>query len=188
MRTLKLQTQMSIDGFIAGANGEMDWMTFHWDDALKQYVSDVTESVGTIILGRNLAQGFIPHWAAVAANPDDPDVLAGRKFSETPKVVFSKTLTKSEWANTTLATGDIVEEITALKQQSGGDIIAYGGSTFVSNLIKNNLIDEYHLFVNPTAIGRGMPIFAGLAANLNLKLVNATAFDCGIVVLCYKPQ
>jgi dihydrofolate reductase len=179
---------MSIDGFIAGANGEMDCMTFNWDNALKQYVSDLTEPVGTIVLGRNLAQGFIPHWATVAANPDDPDVLAGKKFSETPKVVFSKTLTKSEWANTTLATGDIIEEITALKQQSGGDIIAYGGSNFVSNLIKHNLIDEYHLFVNPTAIGRGMPIFTGLAENLNLKLVNATAFDCGIVVLCYKPR
>jgi dihydrofolate reductase len=188
MRTLKLQVQMTLDGFIAGANGGMDWMTFDWDDALKQYVADLTEPIDTIVLGRKLAQGFIPHWAGVAANPDDPEVLAGKKYTETPKVVFSKTLAKSEWANTTLATGDIVEEIIALKQQSGADIIAYGGSNFVSNLIKHNLIDEYHLFVNPTAIGRGMPIFAGLTANLKLNLVKTAAFDCGIIVLCYKPQ
>jgi dihydrofolate reductase len=187
MRTLKLQTQISIDGFIAGTNGEMDWMKWNWDDPLKKYVADLTEPVDTIILGRNLAQGFIPHWAGVAANPDDPEVLAGKKYTETLKVVFSKTLTKSDWANTTLATGEITDEIKRLKAQTGGDIIAYGGSHFVSNLIKHNLIDEYHLFVNPTAIGRGMHIFAGLQANLSLQLVKATAFECGIVVLCYKP-
>jgi dihydrofolate reductase len=187
MRTLKLQVQITIDGFIAGTNGEMDWMTWNWDDALKKYVGDLTEPVDTVVLGRNLAQGFIPHWAGIAANPDDPEVLSGKKFTETQKVVFSKTLAKSEWENTTLATGEITDEIKRLKAQAGGDIIAYGGSNFVSNLIKHNLIDEYHLFVNPTAIGRGMPIFAGLEASLNLKLVKATVFDCGIVALCYKP-
>ncbi|MFY8001652.1 MAG: dihydrofolate reductase family protein [Candidatus Kapaibacteriota bacterium] len=187
MRTLKLQVQITIDGFIAGAKGEMDWMTFNWDDALKTYVAGVTEAVDTIVLGRTLAQGFIPHWARVAANPDDPEILAGKKFTETPKVVFSKMLQTCEWENTTLANGEMTDEIKRLKAQSGGDIIAYGGSHFVSNLIKHNLIDEYHLFVNPTAIGCGMPIFTGLEANLNLKLVKATAFDCGIVVLCYKP-
>ncbi|WP_245327377.1 dihydrofolate reductase family protein [Hymenobacter fodinae] len=179
---------MTIDGFIAGPNGEMDWMTFNWDDQLKAYVTELTNSLDCIVLGRHLAQGFIPHWAAVAADPTNPDAEAGRKFTDTPKVVFSHTLQHSEWPNTTLATGDVVEEIRLLKAQPGQDIIAYGGATFVSSLIQHNLIDEYHLFVNPVAIGRGLPIFTGLEGTQPLTLIKAAAFDCGIVVHHYEPQ
>ncbi len=114
MRKLKLQVQMTVDGYIAGPNGEMDWMEWNWDDELKQYVADLTEPVDCIILGRKLAEGFIPHWATVAANPDDPEFTAGKKFTDTHKVVFTKTLDKSEWDNTVLAKGNLVDEITKL--------------------------------------------------------------------------
>ena len=95
-------------------------------------------------------------------------------------------LENSEWENTVLAKGELVEEITRLKEQEGGDIIAYGGGTFVSSLIKANLIDEYHLFINPTAIGSGMSIFKGLENRLALQLKKSTSFPCGIVTLCYE--
>jgi dihydrofolate reductase len=188
MRRLKLQVQMTVDGFIAGPNGEMDWLIFNWDDELKKYVTELTQPVDCIVLGRNLAQGFIPHWAKVAATPDDPEFTAGKKFTDTPKVVFSRTLDKSEWDNTVIAKGDLVDEITKLKKQDGKDIIAYGGATFVSALIKHGLIDEYHLFINPTAIGNGLTIFKELNSKLNLTLVKSTSFDCGIVVLNYEPK
>ena len=185
MRKLKLQVQMTVDGFIAGPNGEMDFGVWDWDDALKQYVTDLTEPVNCIVLGRKLAAGFIPHWAGVAADPAHPEHTAGMKFTDTPKVVFTKTLDQSAWANTVLATGDLVDEITALKAQPGQDIIAYGGATFVASLIRHGLIDEYHLFVNPAAIGRGLAIFSELDGKQELTLVDATPFDCGIVVLHY---
>jgi dihydrofolate reductase len=188
MRKLKLQVQMTVDGYIAGRNGEMDFMVWNWDDELKQYVDDITEPVDCIILGRKLAEGFIPHWAAVAANPDDPEFTAGKKFTDTHKVVFTKTLNESEWDNTVLAKGDLVGEITKLKQQDGKDIIAYGGATFVSALIKRGLIDEYHLFINPVAIGNGMAIFKELDSKQDLILVKSRSFDCGIVLLNYKPK
>ena len=188
MRKLKLQVQMTVDGFIAGANGEMDWMVFDWDDQINQYVKELTEPIDCILLGRRLAQGFIPHWAGVAANPKAPDHAAGLKFAGTHKVVFSKTLEKSEWENTVLAKGDLVDEIMGLKKQAGSDIIAYGGGTFVSSLIKANLIDEYHLFINPVAVGSGMTIFKGLENRLNLKLKKSLSFPCGIVVLCYESK
>jgi dihydrofolate reductase len=188
MRKLKLQVQMTVDGYIAGPNGEMDFMVWNWDDDLKHYVDNITEPVDCIILGRKLAEGFIPYWARVAANADDPEFAAGKKFTDTHKVVFTKTLRKSEWGNTVLAKGNLVDEITQLKRQAGKDIIAYGGATFVSALIKQGLIDEFHLFINPVAIGNGMTVFKELDSKEDLTLVKATSFDCGIVVLHYEPK
>ena len=188
MRKLKLQVQMTIDGYIAGPNGEMDFMAWNWDDELKRYVDTITEPVDCIVLGRKLAEGFIPYWATVAANPNDPEFAASKKFTDTRKVVFTKTLDESEWDNTVLAKGDLVDEITRLKKQDGKDMIAYGGATFVSALIKHGLIDEFHLFVNPTAIGKGKAIFKELDGKQDLTLVKATGFDCGIVVLHYEPK
>ena len=182
MRKLKLQVQMTVDGYIAGLNGEMDWMIFNWDNELKKYVKEITEPVDCIVLGRKLAQGFIPHWAS------NPEEEGADKFNSTKKVVFTKTLDTSEWDNTVLAKGDLVDEITELKKQDGKDIIAYGGATFVSALIKQGLIDEFHLFINPSAIGNGMSIFKELDSKQNLILVKSTSFDCGIVVLNYEPK
>ena len=90
MRKLKLQVQMSIDSYIAGPKSEMDWMIWNWDDELKKYVTDITEPVDCIILGRKLAQGFIPHWAS------HPELEGADKYNNTAKVVFTKTLEKSE--------------------------------------------------------------------------------------------
>ena len=175
--------QISIDGYVAGPNGEMDWMVWNWDEGLLNYVKELTAPVDCIVLGRVLAKGFIPHWTA-AANEESADSFT-KIMSDTPKIVFTKTLEKSEWSNASLAKGSLEEEIQALKSQEGGDIIVYGGANFVSNLIEANLIDELHLFVNPTALGNGMKIFNGLT---KLDLVKNIAFDCGINVLFYKPK
>jgi dihydrofolate reductase len=188
-RKLKLQMQVSLDGFIAGLKGEMDWMEWNWDAALLEYVQGITSPVDTIIMGRVLAEGFIDHWANAAANTPIAEDPFTHKMADTPKVVFTKTMKENKWANTELASGGLIGEIKKLKKQKKrGDIIVYGGGSFVSALIKNNLIDEYHFFINPTAIGKGMPIFKALSKNLNLQLVEAKGFECGIVVNCYVPK
>ena len=184
MRKLKLQMQTSVDGFVAGPGGEMDWMTWDWDDALKDHVTALHASVDCMLLGRRLAEGFIPAWAERLKAGEASAAL----FVETPKVVFSRTLTQCPWGdNTTLAKGELVAEVSALKDASGGDLMAYGGGEFVSDLVKHNLIDEYHFFVNPAAIGEGMTIFREPGQNKALKLLSATPFECGIVVLTYAP-
>jgi len=183
MRKLKLQVQISLDGFIAGPDGEMDWMKWDWDDGLKNYVKDLTGPVDTIILGRKLAQGFIPYWTSEVGKEEGAE-----KMVYTDKVVFTKTLEKSEWERTVLAKGDLVDEIQNLKMQDGGDIIVYGGAQFVSSLIKEGLIDELHLLINPVAIGDGLTIFRGLESKQDLTLIQSKVFDCGIIVLCYRPK
>lgn len=188
MRTLKLQVQTTIDGYIAGPNGEQDWVTSNWDSELEAYVEAITEPVDCIVLGRKLAEGFIPYWASVAENPADPQFEAGKKFTNTRKVVFARTLDESRWENTVLAKGDLADEITKLKKQDGGDIIAYGGADFVSNLIKRELVDAFHVFINPVAIGCGMAIFEKSDDKQNMTLMNARSFECGIVALHYEPK
>jgi dihydrofolate reductase len=185
MRRLKLQMQMTVDGYVAGPNGEMDFMTWNWDDELNRYVGTLTEPVDCIVLGRKLAEGFIPYWASVAADPGHPEHSAGRTFTDTPKVVFSRTLRESPWSNTRLATGGLDDEITRLKSEAGSDIIAYGGAAFASALIRHGLIDEFHLLINPVAIGNGMAIFSEPGSRQELRLVKASQFACGVVALHY---
>jgi dihydrofolate reductase len=108
---------MSVDSYIAGPKGELDWIISNWDDKLKNYVFKLTEPVDTIILGRKMTDGFVSYWSDVMTKPDDPWYAFAKKMIETPKVVFTKTLKKSQWANTDIATGDLTDEITKLKSQ-----------------------------------------------------------------------
>ncbi len=185
MRKLKLQMQVSIDGYVAGPAGQMDWMQWNWDDGIKEFVQQLTEPVDTIVIGKNLATGFIPHWTAALQVPETNDAFA-RKMVETQKLVFTKTMENNPWNNTRLAKGDLKEEIGQLKNQEGGkDIITYGGASLAGALIAEQLIDDLYLFVNPTAIGNGMRIFNGPT---NLVLQHTHPFACGIVVLHYSPK
>jgi dihydrofolate reductase len=184
MRKLRLQVQISVDGCIAGPNNEMDWLV--WDDKYIKYINDITESVDTIIMGRKMVDGFIPFWTEVMNKPDDPMNAIAKKMIEIPKIVFTKTINKSRWINTDIATGDLKDEITELKNQNGGDIIVYGGVSFDSSLIKEKLIDEFYLFVNPVAIGNGKTIFKDLEVIQKLTLIESKVFDCGLVLLHYE--
>jgi dihydrofolate reductase len=181
MRTFKLQVQTSIDGYMSGPDGAMDWMEMGWTDDIGAYITALTEPVDLLVLGRKLAEGFIPHWSSLP-----PDTPGADKMVNTHKVVITDSITESPWDNTDVAGGDLVETINALKSAPGGDMIAYGGGTLVSSLIAHGLLDELHLFVNPTAIGTGMPVFSP-DARQQLRLVKATPFDCGIIALHYEP-
>ena len=200
MRKLKLQVQISVDGYIADTNGKTDWLIWNWgpewtwDDELRKYFIDLKQSIDCVLLSRKMAvEGFIGHWAKVAENPNDPQAAFARKITSARKVVFTKTLDQSTvatngWTNTDIAKGDLIDEINKLKSQDGKDMIAYGGASFLSSLIKARLIDEFHLFVNPTLLGNGMPIFKELDRKLNLALVNTKTYACGVTVLTMYPK
>lgn len=184
MRKVKLQVQTTVDGYMGGPNGEMDWTTFPWSNDLSAYSSALHAPADCILLGRKLAEGFIPAWAA---GPEGEDQESIDYMNNTPKVVITNTLTDSAWDNATVAGGDLTEIIDKLKSQPGGDIMTYGGSTLVTSLITAGLIDELHLFVNPNSIGTGLPVFP-TGTYQRLSLVTARPFDCGITVLHYEPK
>ena len=179
---------MSIDGCIAGPNGEMDWMVGLQDDKLMKYAYELTESIDTILLGRKMTDVFISYWSDVINKPDDPWYALAKKMIEIPKVVFTKTLNKSKWINTDIATGDLTDEIMRLKSRDGKDMVVYGGASFDSSLIKLGLIDEFLLFINPVAIGNGMTIFKDLNEIQKFNMVKSKPFDSGVVLLHYEAR
>jgi dihydrofolate reductase len=185
MRKLKLQMQMTVDGCVAGPEGQLDWMTWNMDEKLLAFINQLTDSSDTILLGRKMTDGFIKYWESAITKPESPEYAFARKMVDTPKVVFSKTLKHVDGQNVRVENGDIVESVNKLKSGQGKDIVVYGGATFVSSLIENGLIDELNFFVNPVAIGNGMRIFK------DRRPMNRTAsgaYPCGVVVNSYEPR
>lgn len=188
MRKLKLQMQVSVDGFNStGPNDEQKWVTWAWDE-IKQDVLDLANSCDTELIGRKLAVDYIPFWTDTFTQPESTMYEVAKIKAGQKKIVFTKTLEKSVWENTELAKGDLIEEVNKLKTHSGKDIIVYGGSSFVSDLVKENLIDEFYLFVNPVVLGQGVPIFEKLSELHQLKLIKSKTFECGIILLHYSIQ
>lgn len=197
MRKLILETQISLDGYVARNNGSTDWMIWNWgapwtwDPALREYHTDLTKSIDCILLSKQMAaEGFNDHWQNVTEDIKDPRYEFACHVIKTKKIVFSKTLTKSTpipdgWNNTDIAAGDFSKFINKLKAKSGKNIIVYGGASFVSSLIRSKLIDEFHFVVNPVLLGEGLSIFKEVGEQ-KLKLIRSQMFGDGIVVLHYK--
>jgi len=184
MKKLKLQMQLSADGFVAGPEGQLDWMTWTWDVRLQDFVRELTDSIDTILMGRKMSAGFIQHWEKAVNDPDDPSQPFAHIMVNTPKVIFSRTQSTIEGINAAITNDPISDVVNMLKNQPGKDMIVYGGAEFVSSLIDQQLIDELYLFINPTAIGEGLRIFNG---HVPLELDNSIRFGCGIVVNKYLP-
>ena len=181
MRKLKLQMQMTVDGFVAGPENQLDWMTFDMDEKLLARINELTDTSDTILLGRKMTNDFIAYWEGV--KPDSPEYEFAQKMVRTPKVVFSKTLKSVEGKNVRVENGPLVDAVQRLKNEPGKDIVVYGGATFVSALIDNRLIDELNFFINPIAIGVGRRVFSGRTP---LSLVSSVAYSSGIVVNTYR--
>ena len=195
MRKLKLQVQMSVDGFVGGPNGELDWLFPFLGPAQVECVTEFLREADTMLIGRVSYLQQIAYWSAKTA----PGPLgkyqakfgdAGDEMSalldEIAKVVFSRTLERLDWSNSRFATADVAEEVTRLKQQPGKNIIVRGSATLVHDLIPLRLIDEYNLVVHPIALGRGIPLFGESSGHVKLRLVATKTFDSGALLLTYQ--
>jgi dihydrofolate reductase len=185
MRKLKLPMNITIDGFVSDSDGKLDWMLLEVDEKQINYLRSLTSTVDTILLGRKMAGESIPHWKKIAiSGRSDPETEYAKFFTATRKIVFSKTPHDFE-ENTSVENGDLEESIKELKNQSGKEIIVYGGAAFVASLIGQNLIDELNLFVHPVSLGRGLPIFN---ENSKFKLIESQPYSNGVVLNKYQPS
>jgi dihydrofolate reductase len=178
---------LTLDGCVSGPNGELDWLFEINDDGRNKFFFDLYNSIDGAIFGRITYQAMANHWTSAEWNTssDKNDVFA-RIMNNLNKYVFSRTLEKVEWANSTLIKGDVTEAVTKLKHQSGKNIVLCGGIGIVKTFMKLNLIDEYRLIVHPIAIGKGIHLFEDLNDKMNLKLLNTINFPTGITALYYE--
>jgi dihydrofolate reductase len=180
MARLKLQMQITVDGF----NPEGSDENTSWDEE-RDYSHELLKDADTIALGSKTAADFIPYWDKAAEDAANSWQEVARQISQARKVVFSSSTDHPGWSNSTIETGDLTDTINRLKEQSTKDIIVYGGVSFVKSLIRQHLIDEFHLFVNPIALGNGGSVFSGLDELLRLELKKSIGFKSGRVLLHY---
>jgi dihydrofolate reductase len=192
MRKVILSMMMSLDGFIEGPNGEMDWLPpFNdeekWKDIHEEMWTQLN-STDTILLGRITYQIWEEYWPAVAKNPSSikNDLKFSQYVDKTQKIVFSKTLKKVNWKNTRLISKNIAEEILKIKEHSGKNIALAGGANIAQTLINLGLIDEYIINVHPVILGKGKPLFKNITDRHKLLLVGSKIYNSGMIGLYYK--
>ena len=182
MRNVIASEMVSLDGYFAGPNGEIDW--FVWNKDSEKYAIELANSVDTILFGRVTYEMMANYWPS-ASPPTDNAVIID-KMNSLPKIVFSRTLERPEWNNTRLIKENIAEEILRMKKQPGRDMVIYGSGRIVSFLLNHDLIDEMHLLVNPVVLGSGKPLFTNIAYRHKMSLVGTSSFGSGVVALHYS--
>ena len=181
MRDVVVESTMSLDGYVAPVRRTSDHRRMPEDPRLKQGKLDRLTRAGTHIMGRVTFEEMAQHW------PSSSDAYAA-PMNELPKVVFSKTLQSVDWDGSRIASGDLADEIQALREQDGGDIVAWGGAAFLQSLSRAGLVDEYRITINPIALGDGLPLFKDLPTPLELELVQATTYETGTALHIYRPR
>jgi dihydrofolate reductase len=170
------QYAVSLDGFSCADDSEFQHHVFGVDDEeLDAYFISSLGRAGTHIMGRVTYGGMSEHWPSRTG--PIPDVM-----NNIPKVVFSRTLDRAEWAESQIARGDTAEDIAKLKQAPGGEILAHGGFSFMQSLVQRDLVDEMRLYVFPVALGRGTSIFATVEKLTPYRLASSRAFPSGVVL------
>ena len=182
MRKLIYSSMVSLDGFVARPNGDLDWVLV--DEELHTFINNQQQEMGLYCYGRGMYE-VLRYWETADQDPSLPafELEFARIWQKTPKIVFSTTLDEVQ-GNARLVRGDAVAEVRQLKQQPGKDM-EVGGPTLAAAFIQRNMVDVYGLFVQPVILGEGRPFFPPLESSLNLRLVETRPFQSGVVYLRY---
>jgi dihydrofolate reductase len=184
MQRVMVFNNVSVDGYIADDKGEMSWARN--DDAeWNEFVQGNARGEGMLLFGRKTYDLMVSFWPTPAAIAMMPEVA--EKMNSAKKVVFSKSMERAEWRNTTLEKGDPVEAVRKMKAEAGEGMVIFGSGTIVAQLADAGLIDEYQIVVIPVALGGGRTMFEGLEAKSKLKLTKHRVFGNGSVLLHYEP-
>lgn len=186
-RRLFVSMIVSLDGYIEGAQRELDWFE-DGDLQFEQYCDEMIDSVGLALYGRRSYELMLSYWPNAETNPrSQADLGFARKMNALPKLVLSQTLQHAAWNNTRILRDRVAETITELKRAPGKPIVAWAGAGLVSTLAQLGLVDEYRLIIHPVVLGKGTPMFQGLAGRQRLRLTRTTQLGRNLAVLCYEP-
>jgi len=188
MRKLIWLMHTSVDGFVAGPNGELDWAGANMDDELWEDVWDLLGTVDATWFGRRTYQDFENYWPVVGRNPNSAkkELDFSCWIDKTAKTVASTTLKKLDWENSTLLNDNVAEGVSRMKGQPGGNLLLFGSPGLALHLMKSNLIDELRIDVHPLTLGMGRPLFDDTTGRRQLRLVQARTFRSGVVGLRYN--
>lgn len=185
MRKLLAFNFITLNGFYKGPNEDINWHR-HGKEENEFAANNMKSDGATLLFGRVTYEMMASYWPTSMALENDAAVAKGMNKAE--KIVFSRTLKKVSWNNTSLVKGDMVEEVKKMKQMPGKDMVVLGSGSIVTQLTDAGLIDEYQLMIDPVALGKGTPIFKNLKHPLDLKLISTKNFKSGVVLLCYQPM
>jgi dihydrofolate reductase len=206
MRELRLKMSISIDGFVGGPDGGLDWLFHNLDQAAVSWMTDRLWEAGLHIMGSSTFRGmmaFYPQSAEPYAPPMNAipkayfsrgganDTLASRSLDDAKRlsprrIEANTTPTLVSWEQARMLSGDLATEVRRLKDQDGKPVLAHGGAGFASNLIATGLVDEFLLFVHPVVLGNGLPIFSGLTSPLDMTLTESQPFPSGVIANTYR--
>ena len=185
MPKLVSYNMVSLDAYFTDANGDMSW-AHKKDPEWQAFVSENASGGGQLLFGRVTYDLMASFWPTPFAAQSNPIVV--ERMNSLPKIVFSKTLDKASWNNTTLLKGDLTTEVRKLKREPGPNMTIMGSGSIVAQLADAGLIDEYQIVVSPLVLGNGRTLFEGVKKKLPMKLTKSRAFGNGNVVLCYEPM
>ena len=186
MRYLIFFMHTSLDGFVAGPNGEMDWI--HVDEAMFDFVATMTDQADTALYGRVTYEMMQSYWPKAGEQPNASkhDKEHSSWYNKVSKVVLSRTIGEAGLHNTKVISDQLSDNINKIKQQDGKNILIFGSPRASQSLLNQGLIDEFWLFVNPIILGQGMPLFKDITGTTKLKLVESKTFASGVIALHYE--
>ena len=174
----------TVNGFFKGPNDDISWA--HRQQQDKEFAEEGANAGGILLFGRVTYQMMASYWPTPLAEQNDAKVAEGMNKAE--KIVFSNTLKKADWKNTRIISGDIITQVSKLKEASTRDMTILGSGSIVTQLSNAGLIDEYQFLIHPLAIGEGTPLLQGIDQPIALELINTKPFKSGSVLLTYRPS
>ena len=188
MKNLILSMNVSLDGFVAGLKGEMDWI--HADEQLFNYIVKLTDQADTAMYGRVTYEMMNAYWptAQDQPNPSTHDINHSIWYNQVNKIVISNKMKDVHLDKTQFIGEDIIHQVQQLKQQPGKNILMFGSPSAAHTLMQYNLIDDYWLFINPVLLGNGIPLFDMIKDKMNLKLIESQVFTSGVIEVHYEKQ
>lgn len=182
MRKLIMWNLMSLDGYVEGPNRDINWHNDYWGPELENLSKEQGWQIGALIFGRVTYDLMAGYWPT-AEKSEIADYMTGL-----PKYVFSRTMKKADWVNTTLVKGDAVEEIEKLKRENGKDIFVFGSADLSTTLLEAGLYDELRIGIAPLLLADGTPLFKNARAQRKMKLIDTRQHSTGVILARYQPS